>query len=452
MADKTEPTHFCRMRGMMCKEHSPEAKSRFATIWLVISAFALALIEISTGALAPGSHLVWSPVWMALFPLVLPSTPRRALLNALVGASMSPVALVVLAGLGRVASPPVAELMPLFAPVYAAAIVAFLVSRTLSGLGAQAEKVEKLGMYELEQPIAQGGMGEVWRAKHALLSRPAAIKLIRPNTAADGTKGPVDSVAVQRFQREAQVTASLRSPHTVQLYDFGVTRTGSFYYVMELLEGTDLENLVREQGPLEPSLVVHILKQTLDSLAEAHAHGLIHRDIKPANLHLSERGLEKHFVKVLDFGLVKSESNTPNVEGANLSITQADRITGTPAYLAPELATGRGKIDGRADLYALGCVAYYLLTGKLVFEGATAMQIALAHAVEPPIPPSVRSGRRIPRDLERIVMACLEKDPEKRPKSALELLALLGAVDLHVDSSAEPVSAPLASRGRSALN
>jgi serine/threonine-protein kinase len=449
MAEK-EPTHFCPMRGVLCKERSAEARSRFGTAWLVASAFALALLELSTGALAPGSHLVWSPVWMALFPLVMPSTPRRALMNALVGASMSPVALAVLMAMGRAPAVALGELFALFAPVFAAAIVAYLVSRTLSGLGSQADKVEKLGMYELEAPIAQGGMGEVWRAKHQLLTRPAAIKLIRPN-GPDGTKS-VDSVAIQRFQREAQVTASLRSPHTVQLYDFGMTRTGSFYYVMELLEGTDLENLVREHGPLEPSLVVHILRQTLDSLAEAHAHGLIHRDIKPANLHLSERGLEKHFVKVLDFGLVKSESNTPNVEGANLSITQADRITGTPAYLAPELATGRGKIDGRADLYALGCVAYYLLTGKLVFEGATAMQIALAHAVEPPTLPSARLGRRLPRDLERIVMACLEKDPEKRPKSATELLAMLDAADLHVDSSAEPLSAPAASRGRSALN
>jgi serine/threonine-protein kinase len=237
----------------------------------------------------------------------------------------------------------------------------------------------------------------------------------------------------------------------VQLYDFGVTRTGSFYYVMELLEGTDLENLVRQHGPLEPSLVVHILRQTLDSLAEAHANGLIHRDIKPANLHLSERGLEKHFVKVLDFGLVKSESDKPAVRGANLSFTQGDRITGTPAYLAPELATGRGKIDGRADLYALGCVAYFLLTGKLVFEGATAMQVALAHAVEPPTPPSVRLGRPIPRDLERIVLQCLEKDPEKRPRSALELLGMLDAADLHV-SSPEAYSVAKASRPGSALN
>ncbi|HEY3497350.1 MAG TPA: serine/threonine-protein kinase [Polyangiaceae bacterium] len=451
MAEKPGPTHFCRMRGIM-RAATPgrDTRSKLATLSLFGSAFVLAFLELSSTPLPEITHLVWSPVWVALFPLVLPSSSRRALVNALVGASMSPVALFTLGYLGRVELPPSASLMPLFAPVYAAAVVAYFVSRTLSGIGARADSVEKLGMYELEQPIAQGGMGEVWRARHQLLSRPAAIKLIRLH-GDDGEKRPVDRVAIQRFEREAQVTASLRSPHTVQLYDFGVTRTGSFYYVMELLEGTDLENLVKQHGPLEPSLVVHILRQTLDSLAEAHANGLIHRDIKPANLHLSERGFEKHFVKVLDFGLVKSESDTPTVQGANLSITQGDRITGTPAYLAPELATGRGKIDGRADLYALGCVAYFLLTGKLVFEGATAMQVALAHAVEPPALPSVRSGRPLPRDLERIVMQCLEKDPEKRPRSALELMKLLEQVDLHV-SSPEAYSVPKASRPGSVLN
>jgi serine/threonine-protein kinase len=233
----------------------------------------------------------------------------------------------------------------------------------------------------------------------------------------------------------------------VQLYDFGVTRTGSFYYVMELLEGTDLENLVREQGPLEPGLVVHILEQALDSLAEAHSHGLVHRDIKPANLHLSERGLEKNFVVVLDFGLVKAEA--PAGE-ANVSLTQADRITGTPAYLAPEIATGRGTVDGRADLYALGCVAYYLLTGKLVFEGATAMQVALAHAVEAPIPPSQRIGRPIPRDLERIILQCLEKEPERRPRSALELLEMLKGIDYAVEPAT--LRRPAAATPSSPLN
>jgi eukaryotic-like serine/threonine-protein kinase len=440
MHTKTEPARFCRMRGVLTgSPRSATLREKLGSVCLVSTAFGLAFIELGAMAALERGHLVWSAVWMALFPLVIPSTPKRALANALVGASMSPAAFAVLVLLGRTSLLPASELVLLLAPVYVAAFVAFLVSRTLNGLGARAEQVEKLGMYELEARIAQGGMGEVWRAKHQLLTRPAAIKLIKPN---DGEGPAVDALALRRFEREAQVTASLRSPHTVQLYDFGITRSGSFYYVMELLEGTDLENLVREQGPLESRLVVHILEQALDSLSEAHSHGLVHRDIKPANLHLSERGLEKNFVVVLDFGLVKAEATAGE---ANVSLTQAGRITGTPAYLAPEIATGRGKVDGRADLYALGCVAYYLLTGKLVFEGATAMQVALAHAVEAPIPPSQRIGRPIPRDLERIILRCLEKDPEQRPQSARELLEMLQGIDWTAESSLRRPGAATAS-------
>jgi eukaryotic-like serine/threonine-protein kinase len=314
-----------------------------------------------------------------------------------------------------------------FGVVLAAASVAWLVvgSRQMLTAGTSTELGSALGMYELESRIAQGGMGEVWRAKHQLLSRPAAIKLIKPH-ANDSGELEIDATSIKRFEREAQVTASLRSPHTVQLYDFGVTQSGTFYYVMELLEGTDLESLVRDHGPLEATRVVNILEQALDSLAEAHSHGLVHRDIKPANLHLSERGLEKHFVKVLDFGLVKLD----RADTVNPSLSRANRITGTPAYLAPELVTGQGNVDGRADIYALGCVAYYLLTGRLVFEGDSAIQVAVAHAMEAPIPPSQRVDLHIPKDLERVVMACLEKDPERRPRTAVALLEMLRALEL----------------------
>jgi serine/threonine protein kinase len=312
----------------------------------------------------------------------------------------------------------------------ASAVGVVLACRRMMRSGTKAELGSALGMYELESRIAQGGMGEVWRAKHQLLSRPAAIKLIKPH-ANDSGELEIDAISIKRFEREAQVTASLRSPHTVQLYDFGVTRSGTFYYVMELLEGTDLESLVRDHGPLEPARVVNVLEQTLDSLAEAHSHGLVHRDIKPANLHLSERGLEKNFVKVLDFGLVKLD----RADGVNRSLSRADRITGTPAYLAPELVTGQGSVDGRADIYALGCVAYYLLTGRLVFEGDSALQVAVAHAMEAPIPPSQRVDLHIPKDLERIVMACLEKDPERRPRTAVALLEMLRALELRPERS-----------------
>jgi eukaryotic-like serine/threonine-protein kinase len=332
------------------------------------------------------------------------------------------------------------SLAAFFAPPWLAILGVVLTIAAAAGLrvtwrgttpaGGSMELGSEVGMYQLESRIAQGGMGEVWRAKHQLLTRPAAVKLIKPH-ANDSGKLEIDPVWVKRFEREAQVTASLRSAHTVQLYDFGVTQGGTFYYVMELLEGTDLESLVRDHGPLEPARVVHVLEQALDSLAEAHAHGLVHRDIKPANLHVSERGLEKHFVKVLDFGLVKLD----RADAGNRSLSRADRITGTPAYLAPELATGHGKIDGRADIYALGCVAYYLLTGKLVFEGESAMQVAIAHAMETPIPPSQRVELHIPRDLERVVMACLEKNPERRPRTAVVLLQMLRSLELHAERS-----------------
>jgi serine/threonine protein kinase len=327
-----------------------------------------------------------------------------------------------------------------FAPPWLAAFAVVLAAGSAIGIvvachkamtgGSTARLGSALGMYELESRIAQGGMGEVWRAKHQLLSRPAAIKLIKPHPN-DSGELEIDLTSIKRFEREAQVTASLRSPHTVQLYDFGVTRSGTFYYVMELLEGTDLESLVRDHGPLEAARVVHILEQALDSLAEAHSHGLVHRDIKPANLHLSERGLEKHFVKVLDFGLVKLD----RADAANHSLSRADRITGTPAYLAPEVVTAHGSVDGRADIYALGCVAYYLLTGRLVFEGESAIQVAVAHAMEAPIPPSQRVDVHIPKDLERVVMACLEKDPERRPRTAVALLEMLRSLELRPERS-----------------
>jgi serine/threonine-protein kinase len=280
-------------------------------------------------------------------------------------------------------------------------------------------------MSELAAPIAHGGWGVVWRAHHRLLSRPAAVKLIRREPGPPSRSlTPAEEVAELRFEREAQATASLNSPHTVELYDFGVTESGTIYYVMELLDGSDLEELVRREGPLSPERVVHIMKQALDSLAEAHERGLVHRDIKPANLHLSRRGLEPDFVKVLDFGLVKSSA--PSQAPA---ITAANGIVGTPAYLAPEVISGEARVDGRADLYSLGCVAYYLITGKLVFDGKTSMQIAIKHMTEQPTAPSREAPGPIPVALDRIVLRCLEKRPEDRPANAVELLKLLDGVD-----------------------
>jgi len=245
-----------------------------------------------------------------------------------------------------------------------------------------------------------------------MLARPAAIKLIRPEVLAAGDAA-LAQTAVARFRREAEAAAKLRSPHTVELYDFGVTQEGTFYLVMELLEGQNLERIVREQGPLPPARVIHILRQVCESLEEAHSYGLVHRDIKPANIHLGRLGLEEDFVKVLDFGLVR------RVDGPSEdSLTGAAGMTpGTPAYMAPEMANDR-TVDGRADLYSLGCVAYYLLTGRLVFAGDTPLQTILKHLQQEPEPPSRVTDRPIPPALDELVLACLAKRPEDRPPSA----------------------------------
>jgi serine/threonine-protein kinase len=267
-------------------------------------------------------------------------------------------------------------------------------------------------------------MGEVWRAKHRMLARPAAIKLIRP--AAVGSGPPeVSDDARRRFEREAQAIARLRSPHTVNLFDFGIASDGAFYYVMELLDGCDLESLVRRTGPVTAERAVYLLRQVCHSLSEAESCGLVHRDIKPANIFVSRYGEDYDFVKVLDFGIVKPARD--QTETGTL-MTQGHAIHGTPAFIAPEQALGRADLDGRADIYSTGCVAYWLLTGQLVFSGDTPMALLVHHAHTPPAPPSTRTELSIPEALDELVLACLAKDPAERPQSAKELSQRLAAV------------------------
>jgi len=262
-------------------------------------------------------------------------------------------------------------------------------------------------------------MGEVWLAKHRLLARPAAVKLIRH----DKNPGPAREQLVRRFQREAQVTAGLSSPHTVQLYDFGVNDTGSFYYVMELLQGLDLNQIVTRFGPQPAERVAMLLRQACRSLAEAHARGLVHRDIKPANLFVARLGSEFDYLKVLDFGIVKDQ---PGPESTML--TAQGVVQGTPAFMAPELVFADRGIDGRSDLYSLACAAYWALTGQLVFAANTPEQMLLHHAQTPPVPPSQISELPVSPELELIIMRCLAKTPENRSGSALELEAELARV------------------------
>jgi len=275
-----------------------------------------------------------------------------------------------------------------------------------------------LGFYRLMEKLGEGGMGEVWRARHQLLARPCAVKLIRPDLLGEKNR----EAATERFRLEARSIARLSSTNTVRLYDFGVSDTGSFYFVMELLTGMDLASLIQKFGPMASERAVYVLRQACRSLAEAHAAGLLHRDIKPQNLYLCRLGLDFDVLKVLDFGLVKSLGDE------TAQMTAEGVLTGTPAYMPPERVVG-GNADERSDLYSLGCVAYWLLTGRPVFTGEP-MAVMIHHARTTPQAPSNVTDRPIPERLEQIVMGCLEKEPARRPSSAVELWHQLGEVTL----------------------
>jgi serine/threonine-protein kinase len=259
-------------------------------------------------------------------------------------------------------------------------------------------------------------MGSVYRARHAMLRRPTAIKLVPPEKAS--------ASALARFEREVQLTASLSHPNTVSVFDYGHTPDGIFYYAMEYLEGTNLDALVRADGPQPPARVVHVLRQVASALVEAHGIGLIHRDIKPENVILCERGGIPDVAKVVDFGLVR---DLEPASGARL--TQANVIHGTPLYLSPEAIRAPDAVDARSDLYGLGAVGYYLLTGTHVFGGATTVEVCSHHLHSQPVPPSERLGRPVPAGLERLILACLEKEPARRPATAAELRDALGDLD-----------------------
>jgi serine/threonine-protein kinase len=299
---------------------------------------------------------------------------------------MDPVGLLIARARG-LELPPMALLVWTYLPNYICAVLAVLPSKIIAHLARKVSRARQLGSYRLVELIGRGGMGEVWKAEHRLFARPAAIKLIAGHGLLEGS----GQVAEARFRREAEAAAGLRSPHTIQLYDFGITRDRRLYYVMELLEGSDLESLVTRYGPQPPARVASILRQACRSLAEAHDRGLVHRDIKPANLHLGRLGLEYDFVKVLDFGLVKRDSRVRE----DVRLTAPESLSGTPAYMAPEMVAG-DPVDARADLYALGCVGYFLLTGAMVFEGDNPLQLVLKHLQTEPVPPSRRLGGPVP--------------------------------------------------------
>jgi serine/threonine-protein kinase len=270
-----------------------------------------------------------------------------------------------------------------------------------------------IGAYTLEEKVGEGGMGVVYKATHSLLDRPAAIKFLADSRAGER--------AVQRFEREVRVTSRLTHPNTISIYDFGRTDDGAFYYAMEYVDGLDLQTLVERHGPQPPARVAHLLAQLAGALAEAHGAGLIHRDVKPANVMVCERGGMLDVVKVLDFGLVQATE-----EDGDGSSGDRDRIVGTPLYLSPEALTCPQNLDPRSDLYALGAVGYFLLSGSAPFSGTSVVDVCRQHLHSPPVPVSLRVPAPVPRELEKLVMSCLAKSRDERPPSAAALhVALL---------------------------
>jgi len=288
-------------------------------------------------------------------------------------------------------------------------------SRELYGLRAKIREIGKLGQYTLEEKIGEGGMGVVYKATHAMLRRPAAIKLLSKERSSEKDQ--------LRFEREVQLTSRLRHPNTVSIFDYGRTSEGAFYYVMEYLDGLDLEQLVVHHGPVDAARVIHILRQVCGALGEAHALELVHRDIKPANIVLMARVDEPDVVKVVDFGLARTlERNTDE--------SRVGALTGTPLYLSPEAITSPEATDARSDIYALGAVGYFLLAGRNVFDGSTVVEVLSRHMLEAPAPPSKQLGRPLPADLEAVILKCLAKDRDARPASAAALAeALLNCED-----------------------
>ncbi len=292
-------------------------------------------------------------------------------------------------------------------------ITCSVISKVIFGLRAEVKEARRLGQYVLEHKIGEGGMGEVYRARHGMMRRPSAIKLLRGNQASDAQ--------LRRFEREVQLTARLTHPNTITLFDYGRTQDGLFYYAMELLDGANLQRIVEVSGPQPAARVVRILSMACGALIEAHDVGLVHRDIKPANLMLCRQGGEYDVLKLLDFGLVKELA----VEG-EARLTGVSTLLGTPQYMAPETILQADSADARSDLYALGAVAYYLLAGADVFDGKSVIELCTQHLRNAPAPLAAR-GVTVPAELEALVLACLEKEPTRRPQDAAELRRKLEA-------------------------
>lgn len=385
----------------------------------IVTAALIALLNWHLPEAMLGIGVSWVCIVIIFYPAIVPASPGRILVASFVAASMDPLMYTLIAH-ETVAADGFA-LTWMFLPNYICALLSVVPSKIIRRLGQRVTRARELGSYRLEEKLGSGGMGDVYRATHRLLARPAAIKLIRPEVLGASTPDAAE-VIVERFKREARAAANLRSTNTIELYDFGTTADGALYYVMELLEGLNLQEMIDRFGPLPPERAVHFLRQACLSLGEAHDRGLVHRDIKPSNLVAARLGLGVDHLKILDFGLVKAD---PDHATGETHLTSPNVTTGTPAFMSPEVALGNAPVDRRADIYALGCVAYWLLTGRTVFEGATPVAMLMAHVRDDPVPPSRRSEFEIPPELDDIVLGCLAKSPDDRPGDAMEIYEAL---------------------------
>jgi serine/threonine-protein kinase len=356
--------------------------------------------------------------------MIVPSEPRRTLLLGMASFSgflamrallpLSPE-VVLLGGRGR-------GVVEALLWSTAGVAVSTVASQVIYGLQKRAREALQLGQYTLEEKIGQGGMGEIYRARHAMLRRPTAVKLLL----GDGRENQL-----RRFEKEVQLTARLTHPNTISIYDYGRTPDGVFYYAMELLEGMTLEELVERHGPVPPARAIHLLLQVCGALHEAHRAGLIHRDIKPANIFLCRRGEISDFVKVLDFGLVRELTKAEETTQSNVNL-----VVGTPLYMSPEAILEPERVDPQTDIYGLGAVAYFLVTGTVPFRGNTVVEVCAHHLHSQPPPPSDQAP--VPADLERVILKCLEKSKEARPQGAQALARELeGCADAGGWQSAE---------------
>ena len=371
-------------------------------------------------------YLFWSAwcILILIYGIFMPNTWKRG------AAVMIPFSLLpfIILAVQSWWSPLVAKLLseggsisPIPLPVVAA-LVGVYGTHIINSARREAFKARQFGQYRLLDKLGSGGMGEVYEAEHVLLKRPCAMKLIKPGIVADAT-------AIANFEKEVKATAKLTHWNTIEIYDYGHTEDGTFYYVMELLPGLSLDELVNLEGPLPPGRVVHLIRQVCGALQEAHEAGLIHRDIKPANIFAAQRGGVYDVAKLLDFGLVKERSSDPS---STENDSRYASFSGTPHYMPPEQAVAYQEVDRRSDIYALGAVAYFLLTAQPPFSEKNVVQLLAAHAKSKVIPPS-KVNEKVPADLEHVILRCLEKKAADRFPDAISLADALGQCECATD-------------------